>query len=393
MKITDLAVWKTDASWRNWVFLRVETDNDIVGYGECTVEGREYAVEGAVKDMARQLIGREPRRIRELTDLLTRRGYWDSGPIVSSAAGGIEMALWDILGKSMDAPVHQLLGGRIRDSVPVYSNAWYFGAQTPDDFAQLAAQTVACGYQALKFDPFGAAGLMVSEHELEEALGRVAAVREAVGSGIGLLIEGHGRFGLHSAIRVGRKLERFGVLFFEEPLPPGDFTPLRQVANAMRVPIAIGERCYSARECRLAISSGAVAVIQPDVIHVGGIAALLDTSSAAASALISLAPHNASGPIATAATLQVSALAPTLLLQEMFAPNDAPWRDVVARPASVVENGRVRIPDGPGLGIELDEDELVRHPFVPRDLNLMDDGSILNRPLVGDERYPLDLVE
>jgi galactonate dehydratase len=382
VRIVGVTVWKVDASWRNWVFLRVETDTELVGYGECTVEGREHAVAGAVEDMARRLVGRDPRRVRDLADLLTRRGYWDSGPVVSSAAGGIEMALWDLLGKSLDAPVHALLGGRIRDAATVYSNAWYFGAQTAEDFGERAAQTVASGYRALKFDPFGAAGPTISEPDLADSIERVAAVREAVGPGVGLLLEGHGRFGLHSAIRVGRALERFDPLFFEEPVPPGDFGALRRVADAVRVPIAAGERCYSTRECRLAIESGGVHVLQPDVIHVGGIGPLLAVSSAADAAGVSLAPHNASGPVATAATLQISALAPTLLLQEMFAPLDAPWRDLVARPAIEIEDGRVAIPDGPGLGIELDEAELEKHPFVPRDLRLLEEDSILDRSVL-----------
>ena len=393
MRIVDVTVWKVDASWRNWVFLRVETDTDLVGYGECTVEGREHAVEGAVRDMSRRLVGRDPRRVRELSDLLTRRGYWDAGPVVSSAAGGIEMALWDILGKSLDAPVHALIGGRLRDSVVAYSNAWYFGAQSAEDFADRAAQTVADGYRALKFDPFGSAGLTISEADLAGSIERVAAVREAVGPQIGLLIEGHGRFGVHSAIRVGRALERFDPLFFEEPVPAGDFGALRRVADAVRVPVAAGERCYSARECRLAIESGGVHVLQPDVIHVGGIGPLLAISSATEAAGVSFAPHNASGPIATAATLQVSGLAPTLFLQEMFAPLDAPWRDLVARPPIVVEDGRVAIPDGPGLGIELDESELEKHPFVARDLRLLEDESILDRSVLPEDAPAVDLVD
>jgi galactonate dehydratase len=393
MRITEVTVWKVDASWRNWVFLRVDTDSGIAGVGECTVEGREHAVEGAVKDMARRLIGRDPRRIRERIDSLTRRGYWDSGPIVSSAAGGIEMALWDVLGKSLELPVHALLGGRIRDVAPVYSNAWYFGAQTPDDFAARAAATVASGYRALKFDPFGSAGLTISEDELSDSLERVAAVREAVGPGVGLLIEGHGRFGVHSAVRVGRSLERFDPLFFEEPLAPGDLGALRRVAEAVRVPIAIGERLYSARECQAAIASGAVSVLQPDVIHVGGVDPLASVAAAADAAYVSFAPHNASGPVATAATLQVTALAPTLLLQEMFAPLDAPWRDAVVQPALRVVDGHVAIPTRPGLGVELDEAELERHPFVPRDLNLLEDESILDRSVLPEGAREVDFVE
>ena len=393
MKIVDVTVWKTDASWRNWVFLRVETDGGIVGFGECTLEGREHAVEGAVADMRRRLVGKDPRRIRHIADLLTRGGYWDSGPVVSSAAGGIEMALWDILGKSLDAPVHALLGGRIRDRAPVYSNAWYFGAHTADDFGERAAETVALGYRALKFDPFGSAGFTISEEELSEALERISAVRNHVGPQVELMIEGHGRFGLHSAVRIGRLLEPFGVLFFEEPLPPGDFGQLRRVADAVPVPIAAGERCYSARECQTAITSGSVAVLQPDVIHVGGILQMLAIAATAEAAFVSIAPHNASGPVATAATLQIAAVAPNLLIQEMFAPLDAPWRDVVAKPAVEVADGWVAIPGGPGLGVELDETELLKHPFAPRDLNLFEDESILNRSVLPEDAREIDLVE
>lgn len=381
MRITDVTVWKVDASWRNWVFLRIETDSGIVGFGECSLEGRENAVEGAVEDMRRQILGRDPRRIRELHDVLTRQSYWETGPVVSSAVGGIEMALWDILGKSLDVPVHELLGGRVRESAPAYSNAWYFGAESAEAFGERAAKTVDLGYTALKFDPFGSAGLVIAEDELAEAIARIAAVREAVGPGVALLIEGHGRFGLESAIRVGRAMERFDPLFFEEPLPPGDFEQLRRVVGAVRIPIATGERCYSARECAAAIASG-ISVIQPDVIHVGGISPLLAVASASESAFVAFAPHNASGPIATAATLQVAAVVPNLLIQEMFAPLDAPWRELVARPAIEVKNGRVAIPQGPGLGIELDENEVLRHPFVPRDLNLFADESILNRSVL-----------
>jgi galactonate dehydratase len=382
VRITDITVWKTDASWRSWVFLRIETDSELVGYGECTVEGRELAVEGAVNDMSRRLRGKDPRRIRELVHSLTYRGYWDSGPVISSAVGGIEMALWDILGKSRDLPVHALLGGRIRERARVYSNAWYFGARSPEEFAERAVECVAQGFGALKFDPFGSAGFTISEQELSEALARLAAVRDAVGPAVDLLVEGHGRFGVHSAIRVGRAIEQFGVLLFEEPLPPGDFGPLRRVADAVPVQIATGERCYSARECSLAIASGAISVIQPDVIHVGGIISTLAVAAAAETAFVSVAAHNASGPVATAATLQVAAVVPNLLIQEMFAPLDAPWRDRVAGPAILVADGHVAIPEGPGLGIELNEVEVLEHPFVARDLNLFESDSILNRSVL-----------
>jgi galactonate dehydratase len=381
MEITDVTVFKTDASWRNWVFLRIETDGDLVGYGECTLEGRENAVEGAIEDMRRRLVGKDPRRMRELVQLLSRHGYWDAGPVVSSAIGGVEMALWDLLGKRLGVPVHELLGGPLQRTVPVYSNAWYFGAATPDDYADRAEETVRLGYRALKFDPFGKAGFTITQPELAFATACVGAVRAAVGPDVELLIEGHGRFGLPSAIRVAHALEQFSPTFFEEPLAPGDVQGLRALRDATRIPIAVGERCYSLGDCVRVIDTGAVSVLQADVIHVGGIERLLTAAALAEASSVAIAPHNASGPIATAATLQVAAVVPNLLMQEMFAPLDAPWRDLVAQPSIVIEDGYVSVPTGPGLGIELDVDEALRHPFVPRDLGLMEHDSILTRPV------------
>ncbi len=379
MKIMAIETITTDGSFRNWVFVRIQTDDGLVGYGECTLEGRESSVEGAVRDMARQLIGKDAGRIRSHFRSMTHGGYWDTGPVIRSAAGGIEIALWDIVGKRAGMPVHELLGGAIRDRVPVYANAWYFGSRTANDFAAAAKHTIGLGYRALKFDPFGTAGFTTTNRELGDAIERVAAVREAVGPEIELMIEGHGRFSVHSATRAGIALEPFNIAFFEEPVAPGDFEAMRQVADSVRIPLAAGERCYDLRECQRAIRSGGLHVLQADVIHVGGIAELLAIAACAEAAMLPLAPHNASGPVATAATLQVAALIPNLFIQEMFHPYDAPWRDEVATPPFRVVDGHVNIPTGPGLGIVLDEDVCAAHPFVARDLDFYADTSILNQ--------------
>ncbi len=383
MRITDVRTIIADASFRNWVFLRIDTDEGLVGYGECTLEGRETAVVGAVADLSRQLLGQDPTRIRGLVRSMLHDGYWDTGPVIRSAVGGIEIALWDIAGKQAGMPVHRLLGGAVRDRVPVYSNAWYFGAHRPEDFAAAASRTVELGYRALKFDPFGTAGFTIRQPDIAAAIERVAAVRDAVGPNVELMIEGHGRFSVHSAIRLGLALERFDIAFFEEPVAPGSFAALRQVAEAIRVPIAAGERCYDLRECIRAIQSGGVHVLQPDVIHVGGISELLAIAAMAEAAMIPVAPHNASGPIATAATLQLAAVVPNLFIQEMFHPHDAPWRDEIATPPFQIEAGEVAVPTGPGLGITLDEAACAAHPFVARDLDFYRETSIINQSVGG----------
>ena len=381
MRIADVSTLLVDGSWRNWVFVRVETDRGDVGYGECTVEGREHAVAGAVADMRRRVVGCDADRIRRVVDLLTREGYWTSGPVISSAVAGIEMALWDLLGKRLDVPLHVLLGGALRDRIEVYSNAWYFGAATPDEFAARAAAVVRTGYRALKFDPFDGLGPTPLPAELAVAADRVAAVRDAVGPHVRILVEGHGRFDGPSAVAAGEAVAPFAPAFFEEPVPACSPRVLRRIAAAIPVPVAAGERVYSAADCGELARDGGIAVLQPDVVHVGGVIALLEAAAAANAAGVPVAPHNASGPLATAATLQVAAVVPNLFVQEMFAPEDAPWKDAVARPAVAVQDGTVAVPDGPGLGVALDELECGLHPFEPRDLRMFDEESILRHPV------------
>jgi galactonate dehydratase len=383
VRIEEISPLQVDGGFRNWVFVRVVTDDGVVGYGEASLEGREHAVAGAVVDMSRRLLGMDARHIRRVVDIVTREGYWPAGPVISSALAGIETALWDIAGKRLDAPLHELLGGAVRERLEAYSNAWYFGASTPDEFGERAAAVVDQGWRALKFDPFGNAGLTISTAELAAAVERVGAVREAVGRDVRILVEGHGRFSLHSAMTVAHALEPFAPALFEEPLPPGEPSVLRALSARVRVPLAAGERLYSAGECGQLAREGGISVLQPDVIHVGGVTALLAAAEAAYAAGVVVAPHNASGPIATAATLHVSSVVPNFFLQEMFSPEDAPWKERTARPPIVVEQGTVLVPSGPGIGIDLDELECELHPFQPRDLRMFDDESILAHPVDG----------
>ena len=380
MKIVDVRTVIVDGGWRNWVFVILDTDEGLTGYGECTLEGRELAVVGVVQDFRRHLVGEDPDNIRRLARQLGRHGYWESGPVISSGVGGIEMALWDLLGKSLGVPVASLLGGPVREQVEVYSNAWYFGAESSQEFAKCALETVALGYRGLKFDPFELVEFSISDLVLGRSIERIEAVRDAVGDDIALMIEGHGRFGVESALRVAKRLAPFGVRFFEEPTPPGDDTAMAQVARASLVPIAAGERAYDLRDCQRLIKAG-ISVLQPDVIHLGGISRTLAAAELCEAASVSFAPHNASGPVATAATLQLASVAPTLLMQEMFAPLDTEWKDRVAVPPVEIRDGYVRPLKGPGLGISLDNEEIAKHPYVVRDLDLFGSSSILARPV------------
>ncbi|MGI8826802.1 MAG: galactonate dehydratase [Chloroflexota bacterium] len=363
--------------YRNFVFVKIETDEGIAGWGECSLEGKEGAVMGAVDDYARELTGRDACAIEAHIRTMTRDSFWMNGPVLRSAMGGLETAMWDVLGKWLGVPVHTLLGGRLRDEIEAYSNAWYFGARTAEDFAAAAELPLSSGYRALKFDPFGYASATQSTHELREAVEKVAAVRSAVGPDVRIGLDAHGRFGLMSALRLLRELDRYDLYFVEEPLHPGDASGLEQVVRQSRIPIVLGERLYSRWEYRDLLERSLVPMIQPDVIHVGGILELRKIAAMAEVYGVAIAPHNAAGPISTAATLQVAACTPNAEIQEMFAPQDAPWRDDLARPPIAVVDGKVQIPHGPGLGIELDEEVALAHPGKPRSLDFYSAGSIL----------------
>jgi len=366
-----------DGHFRNFVFVKMRTNDGLVGWGECSLEGKEAAVQGAVSDYAHELRGRDPRLIEQHLRTMTRDSFWMNGPVLRSAMGGIEMAMWDILGKSVGLPIHALLGGRLHDVVPTYSNAWYFGARIPSDFATAARIPVDQGYKALKFDPFGQASFAPSAAEIRQGAANVAAVREAVGPDIRLGVDAHGRFGLLGAIQVARALEPYDLFFLEEPLHPDDAPALAQLAGQCGIPLALGERLYSRWDVRPVLEGRCVTFLQPDVIHVGGLLELRRIAAMAEAYGVGIAPHNAAGPISTAATLQVAALLPNLQIQEMFAPMDAPWKDALAYPPIEVIDGMARIPTGPGLGIDLDEAVARAHPAPPRRLNFYSPDSML----------------
>jgi galactonate dehydratase len=366
-----------DGFYRNFVFVKMETEEGLGGWGECSLEGKELSVQGAVRDYARDLIGRDPRHIEAHLRTMTRDSFWMNGPVLRSAVGGLEMAMWDILGKSLDVPVFTLLGGKLWDEVEAYSNAWYFGAKSAADFAAATELPLSHGFRALKFDPFGHAGFAQSPNELHEAIDRVAAVRQAVGPEVQIGLDAHGRFGLMAAQRLLHALAPYDLFFVEEPLHPDDTEGLAQLSRSSRIPIVLGERLYSRWDYRKVLEGRLVPMIQPDVIHVGGILELRKVAAMAEAYSVGVAPHNAAGPISTAATLQVVAAMPNFQIQEMFAPQDAPWRDELARPPISVVDGKVQIPQGPGLGIELDESVAQAHPGRPRSLAFYSAGSIL----------------
>ncbi|RUR03503.1 galactonate dehydratase [Labedella endophytica] len=351
-----------------WLFVRVETDDGIVGWGEPVLEGRARTVEAAVAEMSDVLIGADPLRIEHLWQTLTRGGFYRDGAVLSSAIAGIDQALWDIAGKDAGRPVHTLLGGHVRDRVRLYG--WVYGG-SPAELADAASAQRATGMTAVKMNGSEALGPIDTPATLDLLVERVAAVREAMGRDGDVAIDFHGRYSLPMARRSLSLLEPFAPMFIEEPVVPELTWRLRDVVEATSIPIAVGERLYSRGDMRTALDAG-VAVLQPDLSHAGGISEVRRIASAAETYGAYLAPHCPLGPIALAACLQIDFAIPNFLIQEQslglnYAEGSSYLDYLVDRSGFDVVDGSVERPAAPGLGIEVDEDEVRRAAKIGHD--------------------------
>ena len=367
MKITDIKTFVVDCFRTNWVFVKVYTDEGICGVGEGTLEYKEKALCGAVEHIKNYLTGKDPRTIEKHYHDIYRDAYWRGGAVLMSALSAVECALWDILGKSLGVPVYQLLGGKVNEDCRIYVKGWFSGAKTPDEFAEKAKAAVKRGVTAMKWDPFGKSYMQISNKDLDIALECVAKVREAVGNDVDLLIEGHGRFDVPTGIKIAKELEQFKPMWFEEPVPPDNIDALKAVRDKSPVAISAGERLYTRFDYNKLFALRAADYIQPDVSHAGGIAELKKIAAAAEANYIPFAPHNPSGPVANAATLQLAACCPNFCILEIMY-SDVDYRKKVTNENLVYENGRIKIGDKPGLGIELNEEECLKHPYVEHNL-------------------------
>lgn len=367
MKITDVKTFVVDCFRTNWVFVKVYTDDGICGVGEGTLEYKEKALCGAVEHIKNYLIGKDPRTIEKHYHDLYRDAYWRGGAVLMSALSAVECALWDILGKSLGVPVYQLLGGKVNEDCRIYVNGWFSGAKTPDEFAKKARIAVQRGVTAMKWDPFGKSYLQISNKDLDTALECVAKVREAVGNDVDLLIEGHGRFDVPTGIKIAKELEQFKPMWFEEPVPPNNLEALKAVRDKSPVAISAGERLYTRFDYNGLFALRAADYIQPDVSHAGGIMELKKIAAIAEANYIPFAPHNPSGPVANAATLQLAACCPNFCILEIMY-SDVDYRKKVTNENLVYENGRIKISDKAGLGIELNEEECLKHPYAEHNL-------------------------
>ena len=367
MKVIDVKTFAVDCFRTNWMFVKVYTDEGIDGVGEATLEYKEKALIGAVEHIKEYLVGKDPRTIEKHFHDIYRDAYWRGGPVLMSALSAVEMALWDILGKSLGVPVYQLLGGKVNEKCRIYVNGWFAGAKTPEEFAEKAKIAVKRGVTAMKWDPVGKSYLEISNKDLDTALRNIAAVREAVGDSVDLLIEGHGRFNVPTGIKIAKLIEEFKPMLFEEPTPPDNLEALKAVREKSPVPISAGERLYSLKDFKDLFEMRAADYIQPDVSHAGGIMELKKIAAMAETYYIPFAPHNPSGPVANAATLQLAACCPNFSILEIMY-SDVTWRADVTNESLEYADGYITIPDKPGLGIEINEEECLKHPYQPHTL-------------------------
>lgn len=367
MKITDIKTFVVDCFRTNWVFVKVYTDEGIDGVGEATLEYKEKALIGAVEHIKEYLVGKNPLTIEKHWHDIYRDAYWRGGAVLMSALSAVEIALWDILGKSLNVPVYQLLGGKVHERVRIYVNGWFAGAKEPEEFAEKAKAVKERGITAMKWDPFGKNYLEISNKELEKSLRCVDAVRAAVGDDMDLLIEGHGRFNVPTSIKIAKELEQFKPMFFEEPTPPDNLDALLEVKKKSPVAISAGERLYTRWDYRPMFDKMAADYIQPDISHAGGIMELKKIAAEAESRYIPFAPHNPSGPIANMATLQLAATCPNFCILEIMY-SDVEWRKDITNEKLEYKDGFIKIPDKVGIGIEINEEECLKHPYVPHTL-------------------------
>lgn len=363
MKITDVKpILLKGRGWPRfpWVLVEVETDEGITGVGEALHYKASGVAEG-INAIRQQIIGLDPFNVEALWEKLCRQG------IGLPSISGVEIALWDIIGKSLKTPIYNLLGGKCRDKIRVYVDGFFRdAAYKPEEYAQSAVEAVKEGYSALKMDIDGP---LPSIHTLERGISRadlhyttrmVEAVRNAIGNDVDLAVDVHGSFNITAAISTAKKLEKYDLMWIEDPIPSGNAAAMAKVADAVETPICTGELLNTRYEFRDLLEKQGADIIMPDIARTGGILELKKIAAMADTYYIPIAPHNMVSPIATVASVHLCACVPNFQILE-FQYEDVPWRDKILDPPLTIKNGYIELPKKPGLGVELNKKEIEKH--------------------------------
>src|SRR3954447_7349779 len=369
MRVSGIEVFLCAANWRNFVFVRVDTDEGLHGWGEATLEGKEQAVTAAIGELERYLVGQDPARIERHWFHMYETPFWRGGPVLGSAISGVDQALWDIKGKALGVPVYELLGGPTRVRVRAYAHAG-----TVERIKLRKAE----GFTAFKTGPFKErpARLVENKAFIDKAAGRFAELRQAVGDECDIAIDFHGALSQQTARLLIKALEPFQPMFIEEPVNCQEADVMADIARGTHLPIATGERIFTKWGFREILEKKAATILQPDLGHAGGLTEGRLIAGMAEAFYAAIAPHNPLGPISLAAGVQLAAAIPNFLCQEQVSLGVG----YLKRPF-VVREGYLDLPTGPGLGIELDEDALadkIGHDWTNRETYDPDDGSVVD---------------
>ncbi len=363
MKITKIETFKFWVDWCNWLLVRISTDDGVVGWGEASLHGAIESVETAIGEYGAQLIGLDPAGPEQHWHRLYNTWRWRGGAVFMSALSALDLALWDIEGKRLGVPVHRLLGGAHRDRLRVYASHWIGGTATPEEAHAAAREAVRRGFSGFKCSPFTFEGLRRNEAgAMSRACDVVAAAREGAGPDTEIFIECSELLSPRLAVRLDDLLAPYRPGWFEEPIPFENARAMAQLQRDLRTPIATGERLLSRHEFRELLEEGGCRIIQPDLMHAGGLSEVRRIAALAETWYVPVAPHNPGGPICTMASMHLAAAIPNFFILEQMEPQRA-TRDSVSQPPVVLEDGQFILPQTPGLGIEPDLEALKSHVF------------------------------
>ncbi len=375
MKISDYQIFVLGTPWRNLTYFRLELEDGTHGWGEARILAKTHTVVEFLKEVRRHIVGHDVYDIEDLYRRFMLLDFGVAGEVTMSGLALVEMAAWDCIGKLAKQPVYKLIGGKIRDRIPAYANGWYTVERTPEAFAQAAEKVIAKGYLGLKFDPFGNGDLELSREEFHRSIELIEAVHSVTGKSLQIYLEMHGRFAPHQAIEIAKAVEKINPAWIEEPCRPEDLGALQKVAQHTHLPIATGERLYTASQYRDLFSLRCVDIIQPDINHCGGLLEVKKIASTAETFNVMVAPHNVGGIISTTAAIHLMATLRNGKVLEHF--NDFADEQVklAGSPYPEVVDGHFSLPEGPGWGVEIDVD------FLRENAAPVVDGVIRDRGL------------
>jgi galactonate dehydratase len=377
MRIVDVVTTVVGAPWRELTFVELVADDGRRGLGEVRMVNKTDTLLACISELAnRHVVGTDPFDRETVAFNIQRAEYGRPGEITQSALAAFDIACWDLIGQETNLPIWRLLGGRYRERVRAYANGWYQTDREPLAVAERARDVIARGYTALKLDPFGSAWMQLPPAERRRSLALVAAVREAVGPDVEIMIEMHGRFSAATAAEIAVELEPFAPAWLEEPVPFDNPTGLARVRSATRLPIASGERLHLLSDFRPLIEQGLVDIVQADVTHFGGFTGLGRLAGWAEAYELPLAPHNVCGPVGTAANVHFAVATPNHLILEHFNDFADAWVSELVDNAPTIDphDGCFPVPTGPGLGVRLNHDACAEHPRTHTGIFLFDDG-------------------